>query len=157
MIFLQAVVRETSNAAACFRLAEDHRIQLFISRAILAEVINVLSRDHIRQRFETITDDRVAKFIDRVRKAATYLRTVPKHFDYQERDVKDEPYINLAVEVRANYLVSRDTDLLDLMNWNQNTGREFQKRYRFLKILTPEPFLAEIEKDIINPPNAGVV
>ena len=33
-----------------------------------------------------------------------------------ERDRKDEPYLNLALEARARYLVSRDRDLLDLMS-----------------------------------------
>jgi hypothetical protein len=32
------------------------------------------------------------------------------------------------------------------MDWNQDAGRDFQKRFRFLKITTPEVFLDEIEK-----------
>ncbi len=146
MIYLQAVVRETSRAAACLRLAENHQVNLFISRKIIFEVQNVLSRNEIRSRFKTITDQRAAEFLDRVRRAASLVKTIPQHFDYQERDVKDEPYINLAIEVQADYLVSRDNDLLDLMHWHQEAGREFQKRFRFLKIVTPEAFLAEIEK-----------
>ncbi|HMV87849.1 MAG TPA: putative toxin-antitoxin system toxin component, PIN family [Blastocatellia bacterium] len=146
MVYLQAVVRETSCAAACLRLAETHQVNLFISRKIIFEVQDVLSRNEIRTRFKTITDQRAAEFIDCVRRAASLVKTIPQHFDYQERDVKDEPYINLAIEVQADYLVSRDNDLLDLMNWNQEAGREFQKRFRFLKIVTPEVFLVEIGK-----------
>jgi predicted nucleic acid-binding protein len=55
-------------------------------------------------------------------------------------------FINLAIKVRADYLVSRDKDLLDLMDWSREAGRDFQKRFRFLKITTPEAFLDEIEK-----------
>ncbi|MCI0486004.1 MAG: putative toxin-antitoxin system toxin component, PIN family [Blastocatellia bacterium] len=146
MLYLQAAAREESSAAACLRLAENHYIRLFISRDIIREVENVLSRDYIREHFKTLTDTSVAAFLERMRQASEYVRNVPKHFDYQERDVKDEPYINLAIEVQANYLVSRDNDLLDLMKWEREASREFQKRFRFLKIVTPDVFLKEIEK-----------
>ena len=144
MVYLQTVVRETSRAASCLHLSESRRINLFISRAIIAEVRDVLGREHIRRRFDTITDESAANFIERIRKTAKLVKTVPKHFDYSERDVKDEPYINLAVEVRADYLVTRDNDLLDLIRWDTEIGREFQKRFRFLRIVTPETFLAEL-------------
>lgn len=144
MIYLQAVVRDTSLAANCLRLAEMHQIELFISRKIIAEVQEVLGRDKIRERFKTITNARVTEFLQRIQRTANRIHPVPQHFDYHERDAKDEPYLNLAIEVRADYLVSRDNDLLDLMSWNREAGREFQKRYRFLKIVTPETFLAEI-------------
>ena len=145
MICLQAAAREQSKAAACFRLAEHHYVQLFISRPIIKEVEDVLSRDYIRARFQTLTDESVKLFLERLRHAAELVRTVPRHFNYERRDVKDEPYINLAIEVEAQYLVSRDTDLLDLMNWNQEAGREFQKRFRGLKVVTPEVFLRVLE------------
>lgn len=141
MIYLQAAAREQSRAAACFRFAENHLVQLFISRAILKEVEDVLSRDYIRAHFQTLTDDSVKLFIERLRYAAEFTRTVPRHFNYERRDVKDEPYINLAIEVEADFLVSRDRDLLDLMNWRQEAGREFQKRFRSLRVVTPEEFL----------------
>lgn len=145
-VYLQAVVRETSRAAACLRLAENRFARLFISRQIVKEVQHVLSRDSIRERFDTITDDSTAAFISRIRNVSELVRTVPRHFDYQYRDIKDEPYINLAVEVQADYLVSRNNDLLDLMRWDRDAGREFQKRFRFLKVVTPEVFLAEMKK-----------
>lgn len=143
MVCLQAAARETSPAAACLRLAEQRHIRLFISRAILREVQDVLSRDYIRARFPALTDESVAAFIERLRQAAEYIRTVPRHFQYESRDVKDEPYINLAIETQAHFLVSRDNDLLDLMKWEKEAGREFQKRFRFLKIVDPVAFLKE--------------
>jgi putative PIN family toxin of toxin-antitoxin system len=147
MVCLQAAAREESTAAACLRLAENHHVQLFISRAIIKEVENVLSRDYIRARFKTLTDKSVQAFIARLREAADLIRVVPRHFKYEHRDVKDEPYINLAIETQAHYLVSRDNDLLDLMKWEKEDGREFQKRFRFLQIVTPESFLAAVEKN----------
>lgn len=145
-VYLQAAAREESPSAACLRLAENHYIQLFISRAIINEVENILSRDYIRAKFKTLTDASVKAFIERLRGVSDLIENVPRRFNYERRDVKDEPYINLAIETRAHYLVSRDNDLLDLMKWEKEEGREFQKRFRFLKIVTPENFLATIGK-----------
>ncbi len=146
MIFLQAAARHQGIAAACLRLAEQRYLSLFISPAILREVQDVLSRDYIRARFETLTDETVAAFIDRLRNIGQLVKRVPKKFDYQERDVKDEPYINLAIQVEADYLVSRDKDLLDLMKWDKEISREFQRRFKFIKVVTPETFIQEIKE-----------
>jgi predicted nucleic acid-binding protein len=64
MVCLQAAAREESSAAACLRLAENHHIQLFISRAIIKEVEDVLSRDYVRARFKTLTDASVKLLSD---------------------------------------------------------------------------------------------
>lgn len=76
-----------------------------------------------------------------------YLRQVGQHFSYS-RDPDDEPYLNLAIEVKADYLVSRDNDLLDLMDWNKEAGREFQKQFRLLKIVSPQEFLQVMEPSL---------
>ncbi len=115
-----------------------------VSRATLAEVEKVLSRSHLRLKYPLLTDERVAALIDRLLYRGIYLRRVSQHITYP-RDPKDEPQLNLAIEVKADYLISRDHDLLDLMNWNQEAGREFQQRFRFLKIVIPEEFLQVME------------
>jgi predicted nucleic acid-binding protein len=84
MVYLQAIVRETSPAATCLRLSESREIELFISRQIIAEVQNVLSRDHVRGRFKTITDESAASFIERVRQTSKLIKTVPRRFSYEE-------------------------------------------------------------------------
>jgi predicted nucleic acid-binding protein len=71
---------------------------------------------------------------------------VGKWFEYP-RDPNDEPFLNLSIEVEADYLISRDNDLLDLMKWEKEDGREFQKRFRFLKIVSPEEFLRVMEQE----------
>ena len=53
--------------------------------------------------------------------------------------------------MKADYLVSRDNDLLDLMKWEKEAGRKFRQRFRFLKIVNPEIFLAEIEAHLEQP------
>ena len=58
------------------------------------------------------------------------------------RDPDDEPYINLAIAVDADYLVTWDKDLLDLM---QDAG--FRAQYPRLTILNPVALL-----QILTPP-----
>ena len=44
----------------------------------------------------------------------------------------------------ANYVISLDNDLLDLMKANNETSKEFQRRYPMLKVITPAALLAEL-------------
>jgi len=145
MVCLQAAAREESPAAACLRLAENRIIRLFLSKPILREIREVLSRPEIQTRFSELTDETVNSFVERLRKSSDLIEPVPRRFEYP-RDVDDEAYVNLAIEVEADFLVSRDKDLLDLMKWTTQDGREFQKRFRFLRILDPVELLKEISQ-----------
>jgi predicted nucleic acid-binding protein len=61
--------------------------------------------------------------------------------NFPTRDPDDEPYINLAVEARADYLVIRDKDLLDLMTAYAPEAKEFRQKFRFLRVIEPPEFL----------------
>ncbi len=139
-IFLQALIRERGPAVSCLEYFDQGKMILAVSRATLAEIADVLTRPHLREKYLLLTDERIADLLERVRYKGVYLRRVKLHFTYP-RDPDDEPYLNLAIEIKADYLLSRDADLLDLMKWEQETGREFQRRFRFLKIVTPIEFL----------------
>lgn len=143
MVFVQAVANERGPAARILDLLDDGKITLYVSKLILSEARYVLTRPDVRVSLRTITDIAVEALFERLTQSATLIRQVPKRFVY-ERDPKDEPYINLAVATKADYLVTRDNDLLDLIKWDTEEGREFQRRFRFLKIVTPEIFLTEI-------------
>jgi uncharacterized protein len=144
MVFVQAVANERGPAALILDLVDEGKITLYVSKLILSEARYVLSRPDVRVSLRNITDIAVEALFERLTQRATLIRQVPKRFVYQ-RDPKDEPYINLGVATKADYLVTRDNDLLDLMKWDTEEGREFQQRFRFLKIVTPEGFLAERE------------
>ena len=66
---------------------------------------------------------------------------MPPVFSYP-RDPKDEPYVNLAVAAGLRYLVSRDKDLLDLMQ-----DPSFQQRFPDLMILDPVTFLRALSSE----------
>ena len=144
MVFVQAAANLKSPAARILDLLDQGRITLYVSKVILAEARYVLNRPDVRASLHKLSDVAIEALFERLDQHATLIRQVPRRFVYP-RDPKDEPYINLAIETKADYLVSRDDDLLDLMRWEKEEGRAFQKRFRFLKILTPEEFLAIVE------------
>jgi putative PIN family toxin of toxin-antitoxin system len=113
-VYLQAAVREKSVAAEYLRLVEKGLIRLYLSEEITAEVEEVLKRPEIRNHFQTLTDEIIEAFILRLRNNSQIIRQIQREFSYS-RDPDDEPYINLAITSKADFLVSRDNDLLDLM------------------------------------------
>ena len=76
-----------------------------------------------------------------VQSKAVAVDEVPEDYAL-ERDRKDEPYLNLALEARAGYLVSRDRDLLDLMS------DEVSATYPELIIMDPPSFLQAIAREM---------
>jgi putative PIN family toxin of toxin-antitoxin system len=139
-VLLQAAARERSVAAKCLNLAESGLIQLCLSREVLAEVEDVLNRPEIRAHFADLSDEIVGAFLKRLQKLSTLVRHIPKEFSYP-RDEDDEPYINLAVAAGADFIISRDRDLLDLMTGHTDEAKEFRQRFRSLKVIEPTEFL----------------
>jgi putative PIN family toxin of toxin-antitoxin system len=74
-IFLQAAAREQGAAAKCLDLAEDGRVQLFVSREVLAEVEDVLNRPEIRAHFPNLSDEIVGAFLKRLRTVGSAAKT----------------------------------------------------------------------------------
>ncbi|NOT64360.1 MAG: putative toxin-antitoxin system toxin component, PIN family [Acidobacteria bacterium] len=143
-IYLQALVSKGGPAVKCLDYFEQGKLTIAVSRDTLDELEEVTSRPHLRTKYPKLTDELVAALISRLRYRGKYLRQVKQRFTYP-RDPKDEPQLNLAIAAKAHYLISRDNDLLDLMDWNKPDGREFQRRFRWLKIVKPEEFLQVME------------
>ena len=144
-ILLQAVARKTGPAAACLRLAEEGFVQLRLSEEILTELAGVLRRPTIRARYPELTDEIVDDFLKGLRSTAEITSYVPKRFSYP-RDIDDESYLNLAIEAEANYVVSRDKDLLDLMTGYSDECKEFRQRFRSLAVIEPIEFLTAVRR-----------
>ena len=145
-VFLQAISNEKSSAAACFRLVQQKVIQLFVSEETLAELEEVLNRPYIKEHFG-LADKMIVEFIYNLRILAKVFSKVPQVFALP-RDIDDEIYINLAVEAEADYIVTRDKDLIYLMSGYDFESKQFRQKFRFLKIVQPLEFL-RIVKDKI--------
>ena len=102
---------------------------------------DVLTRPKTQRRFPLLSPEWAEIFVQNVQSKAVVLADVPRTFPL-ERDPKDEPYLDLAIAARAHYLVSRDLDLLDLMN-----DESFRGRYPDLTILDPAAFLQAIGRE----------
>lgn len=147
-IFIQVLLNPKSVAAKCFDLVLKREIVLFVSKATLDEVRNVIFRPNIISRLPDATKERIEMFIEQIVDNAVYLKTVPSKFEF-ERDPKDEMIIDLAVECETDFIVTRDKDLLDLMIGSNDDSKMFRQRFRPLKIVEPIEFLRIVrEKDL---------
>jgi uncharacterized protein len=145
--FLQAAINGKSPAGNCYRLIEERKVELFVSQEVLQEIEEVINRPHIRDKFKTLTDERIENFLSSIKDLAVIVRKVPKIFSLP-RDVDDEIYINLAVETEADFIVTRDKDLLDLMNGIDDNSKLFRQKFRPLRIVQPLDFLRIVEEKI---------
>lgn len=144
--FVQSLLRQSGPAVECLNRFRVGRFDIAFSRETLAELSEVLSRSSLRADFPLLTDERAEELIRLLRWKGRFFRKVRKRFRLP-RDPKDEPYLNLAIAAKADFLVTRDNDLLDLMRWDLETGREFQRRFRHLRIVDPVAFLRAIERE----------
>lgn len=144
VVFLQGLITESGPAVTCLERFEEGRFSLAISPEVLSELRHVLYRSRLRQDFPLLTEETADRLIELLLLKGRLFRNLPKRFELP-RDPGDEPYINLAIEAGVQFLVTRDRDLLDLMRWDREEGRDFQTRFRQLKTLDPVAFLKEIE------------
>ena len=82
------------------------------------------------------------KFFEAIEAAATLLNDFPEPFASQ-RDPDDAHDVNLAIAAQASLIVSRDRDLLDLMDASKADSADFRRLYPNLLILDPVAFLHE--------------
>ena len=101
---------------------------LYTAEEILAETRRVLlERERIR-RSHPYSDEQVERFIGFVREDSTVVTNLPT-LRVVERDPDDDMIIACAVVADADYIVSRDRDLLDL------------GEYAGIEIVAPETFI----------------
>jgi putative PIN family toxin of toxin-antitoxin system len=141
MVFLQAVANPAGPSGRCFACVRAGELALVTSPDTVEELRGLLARPNFRKKFPSLTDERAAAFMAEVENVSTAIAVVPRVFEYP-RDPKDEPYINLAIAAGADYLTSRDKDLLDLMN-----DQAFTSKYPSIRILDPASLLREIQQE----------
>lgn len=141
MILYQATANHTGPAAKLLHQLEAGQFILYVSDEILDEARDVLGRPKIRAKNPRITDQTVQETFDLLGRLAHMVSDVPSLFSLP-RDPDDEPYLNLALSSGADYLVTWDKDLLDLMQ-----DASFRAQYPQLTILNPVALL-----QILTPP-----
>lgn len=99
---------------------------LIVSPSILEEVEDVLNRDRV-MKLHRHSNKALQKIINEI---ADLNLVVHGRIEVEVvRDPDDDKIISAAVEGKADYIVSRDKDLLDI------------KEYHGIKIISPEQFM----------------
>jgi len=144
MLFFMRAARP-HRARETFDLIDAKTVTYCLSPAVLAEIQDVLTRPRHQRQFPQLTPERVAEFLEEITRRSCLVEDVPEVYRL-DRDPKDSKYVNLAIATAAPYLVTRDKDLLELMDATLPEGRDFRLRFPDLRILTPADFVQEIAK-----------
>ena len=109
-------------------LARDEAYELYLSDDILAETSDVLlNRKHLRRRYQ-YPDSAVDQFCKGLADLAVAVASDPPPVQVV-RDSNDNMIVACALVAEADYIVTRDKDLLSL------------GRHQGIELITPEAFL----------------
>jgi len=140
-IFVQALINPRGPAARCVEKARAGEVLLFVTAFILDEI----RESHLKiPRKYGVTAEQTEALADALAVLANLLDDVPPTFVY-ERDPDDAHYVNVALAADARLVVSRDRDLLDLMDMTRPDAAQFRSRFPALRILEPVQFLRELD------------
>jgi putative PIN family toxin of toxin-antitoxin system len=144
-VLLQTMAFDQSLAAQAFGLMEAGVIEVFLSRTTLAELRRVLCYEEVLAISPHMTPMRISAFVKRLTFRATMMPRVPLTFAFK-RDPDDAPYLDLAWAATADFLVTRDADLLWLMKGHTPFCKEFRQKTHPLQILDPLAFLEATQR-----------
>lgn len=126
-LFVSALLKPDSNPDRIIKLVREEKVLLLISDAICDEIIRVLFYPKIRKRLAA-SDEELQNFVKLLRTVAIVtpgsLNLTPL-----AADSDDTKYLICAVEGRADYIVSGDHHLTDLVI------------YQGIRVVTPAEFI----------------
>jgi uncharacterized protein len=115
------------------RFAKQGTFELYLSDDILEETAAVLSTQRLRERYAYADEDVVAYCHD-LALIGTVVSDVPDLHGIVVRDPDDDMVVACALAADADYIVTRDKDLLSL------------EAYQEIEIIAPEAFLHVLRK-----------
>ena len=130
-LFVSALLKPDSNPDRIITLVREEKVLLLISDAICDEITRVLFYPKIRKRLAA-SDEELQNFIKLLRTVAI-VTPGSLNLPLLAADPDDTKYLICAVEGRADYIVSGDHHLIDLVV------------YRGIRVVTPAEFI-EIDR-----------
>ncbi len=126
-LFVSALLKPGSNPDLILHLVKDEKVLLLMSDSICHEISRVLAYPKIRKRL-TASDEELKNFVQLLATVAIITPGIlnPPPLDADPDDTK---YLVCAVEGHADFIVSGDHHLTDLV------------RYRGIRIVTPVEFI----------------
>ena len=140
-IFIQSIINLGGPAGRCIDKVRTRQVTLIVSAFVLAEIQE--SHRKIPAKYG-VSEQQTAALAKAVTAVANLVDDIPATFAYP-RDPDDAHYVNLALAAQANLIVSRDRDLLDLMDVTRGEAVNFRRQFPRLRILDPVQFLREID------------
>jgi putative PIN family toxin of toxin-antitoxin system len=138
-VVLQATLTPRGPAEQALQLLESGAVTAVMNNALRQEYEDVLQRLALLEKYSRLRQGTV--IMDQLARADALMERVPnapKRISYP-RDPKDAPTINLAIEIAADFIVTRDADLLDL-----NDDPTFQRVCPHTRIVNPVTFLQAV-------------
>jgi len=110
-ILVRALIKPGGSVGPVLGLLRDGRYEALYSREILEEIVDVLARPRLRDKY-SISDDLVESTLKLILLRGEEVR--PRQTLAACRDPKDNKFLEVAVEGKADVIVSGDEDLLVL-------------------------------------------
>ncbi len=130
--FVSALLKPGSNSAKILTLTQEGKIRLLLSHPIISEIAAVLLYPKIVKRHGK-SDEYITSFIEKARSAAI-LTEGKLSIDVIKDDPSDNKYLTCAIEGGADFIISGDKHLKDLIS------------VKGIKIVDPATFLEVIKK-----------
>lgn len=127
-----------NSAGAPRQIAEQFEADLFVlvcSNDLIAELVNVLARPKFATR---INKEQAERFVALIQRKAVLIQLTDVL--QVSRDPKDDMFLACAVVSDSDYLVSGDSDLLDLQT---HARTQIIRPVEFLNILQQQPHSQE--------------
>jgi len=126
-LFVSALLKPGSNPDIILHLVKDEKVLLLMSDSICHEISRVLTYPKIRKRL-TVSDEELKNFVQLLG-AVAIITPGTLNLPPIDADPDDTKYLVCAVEGHADYIVSGDHHLTDLVI------------YRGIRIVTPVDFI----------------
>ena len=138
-VLVSAFLAKTGVSAELLHKAKDGGFDMCLAEEILEEVQRALLQyQKIRKRYH-YTDQAVIQYVQNLRIVSHIITELPS-IEVVNSDPNDNMVVACALKARANYIVTRDNDLLSLKN------------YEGIKVVTPENFMGILRDGKHQPP-----
>ena len=132
-VLISAFLAKTGVSAELLRKAKNGCFDICLAEEILEEVKRALLQyQKIRKRYHDL-DQTVIQYVQTLRIVARLITELPL-IEVINSNPDDNMVVACALKAQADYIVTRDNDLLSLEN------------YEDIKIITPEKFIGILRK-----------
>ncbi len=137
MLFFQWAALPADRQHATIRAVYEGSVRLCISKELLDEVRDVLSRPELMRCSPNLTPDRLQQVLSLILERAEWVADVPSVFSWQQHS-DDDHIFNLAIASGAKYLVTWESRILKLATKTNDDAQRLRMHAPQLEIITPK-------------------